>query len=85
MLDDRPDFNQISKLVCEHRPPKGVDSLKTREMYLITEDYLTGVNFLSDSRCMLIICRQDAPLGVMLTTLRRARGKVIEFLEQKVK
>jgi len=82
MFDDRPDYHVITDMLCSRTHIDETHSLKTNELYLLTEDYLLGVCFITPTRCVLAICKRNTQLGLLLTGLRKAKAKVVKILGQ---
>jgi|GEM_PF-2714180 len=79
-LNDRPDFIEISKLICS-RTKTDPPALGVQRFYLVTDKYLVGCYFVTPTSALLAICRRQTQFGLLLTGLRRVGQRVTELIK----
>lgn len=80
MLDDKPVFHVIVDRIYDLFAPRPQPSLDFHEAYLMIDEYLIGVSFLGNNTCLITICRQQTSLGLLLTSLRKAKRRALELI-----
>lgn len=80
MLDDNPDFHVISERACDNTPVQGDTRYAVKEAYLVTDNYLVGIAYVSPGYPLVAICAHNTQMGLLLTAMRRARDRAVSLI-----